>query len=109
MDDQTTEIAKAKGTAKVRGPFEVTCSGCGRTYWPDEKEKHLSSDCFPPTIHVGDTVPEISPGESAGDKWRLMKSSSITSAERKALGLTPRRRKGISRKKSVMPQRKGRR
>jgi hypothetical protein len=93
MDDQTVEIAKAKGNAKIRGPFKVTCGACGERYWPDDKEEHLASDCFPPKIHVTDKMPAPPPGGSAGERWRLMKINSITPAERKSLGLPPRQRR----------------
>lgn len=93
MDDQTTEIARAKGGSKVRGLFKVTCSACGERYWPDDKEAHLANDCFPTKIHITDKTPTPPPGGSAGERWRLMKTSSITSAERKSLGLRPRHAK----------------
>jgi hypothetical protein len=44
MNDQTQEIALAKGGSKVRGPFMATCSACGG---PGDKESHLTYDCFP--------------------------------------------------------------
>jgi hypothetical protein len=91
MNDQTQEIAMAKAACKVRGPFMVTCAACGGRYWPEDKEDHLAYDCFPSPYHINDKMPSPPPGGSSGEKWRLMKKSSITASERKSLGLRPRR------------------
>jgi hypothetical protein len=91
MNDQTQEIALAKGGSKVRGPFMATCSACGGRYWPGDKENHLAYDCFPSPYRMADKAPVPPPGGSAGERWRLMKKSSLKPAERKALGLAPRR------------------
>ena len=47
----TNKIARAKAMAKVRGPFRVACSACGKYYWPDRREEHLRV-CKPPKVHI---------------------------------------------------------
>jgi hypothetical protein len=97
--DQTQEIALSKASSKVRGPLMDTCSACGERYWPKDKQEHLATGCYPPEIHLGaDNTPQRT-GSSSGEKWRLMKRSSLTPAKRKTLGLLPRRNRH-SRKKS---------
>ncbi|HEY1719441.1 MAG TPA: hypothetical protein VGH42_14270 [Verrucomicrobiae bacterium] len=99
MDDQTIEIARAKVKIPL-GPHKVTCSACGERYWPDKKEEHLANDCFPRKFHINEKPTPPPPGGSAGERWRLMKTSSITPAERKSLGLRPRHAKKSHKKKS---------
>jgi len=41
IGDATHEIAISKAISRVHGPFLVTCTACGKRYWPDEKEEHL--------------------------------------------------------------------
>lgn len=69
----------------------ATCSACGGRYWPKDKESHLAYDCFPSPYSVK-AKPAAAPASgSPGEKWRLMKNSTITPLERKALDLRPRR------------------
>ncbi|HZL78010.1 MAG TPA: hypothetical protein VFC17_04095, partial [Candidatus Limnocylindrales bacterium] len=75
---------------KVRGPLMDTCNACGERYWPEDREDHLANNCFPPKIHLNKPIKPQSAKPSAGEKWRTMKSSSLTPAERKTLGLFPR-------------------
>jgi hypothetical protein len=48
----TKEIARSKAISKVRGPFLVACTACGKYYDPDKKEEHLANQCRPPKIHI---------------------------------------------------------
>jgi tRNA G26 N,N-dimethylase Trm1 len=72
-----------------------TCSACGERYLPEDREAHLANDCFPQNIHLGQQNISQKSGQSAGEKWRLMKNSSLTPKERAALGLfsKPNRRR----------------
>ena len=100
MGDQTADIAYSKASMKVRGPLRDTCSACGERYWPEDREDHLANNCFPPKIHLGEPIKPPPTQPSAGEKWRLMQTSSLTPAERKALGLFPRGRRRPKRKMS---------
>ena len=91
MNDQTQEIALAKSGGKVRKPVMVTCNACGGRYFPGDKESHLAYDCAPSPYRITEKQSAPSSGSNAGERWRLMKSSSITASERKPLGLRPRR------------------
>jgi hypothetical protein len=83
-----------------RGVFRQmdTCSACGERYLPEDREDHLANNCFPPINNMGEPIKRPPTQPSAGEKWRLMRTSSLTPAERKALGLFAKGRR-LPRKK----------
>lgn len=70
MNDQTQEIALAKGGGKVRRPIMVICNACGGRYFPEDKENHLAYDCAPSPYRITDKTADLIPRRPRRSKRR---------------------------------------
>lgn len=94
----TKEIARSKAMAKVRGPFQETCTACGGRFWPHEREDH-SKACRPLKVHItsGPTVHEVKLAQSRRRK-RLVGPFYSFLQQRKQRKEALRQRRALSKK-----------